>query len=398
MTLNPLDSLGLTQKLRAIADQEIPRFSAAEMGRRRSALEAVMAERGVTHLLVYGNQRAGGAVGWLSGWPITTEAALVMTPGRRDKMFIQFHNHVPQAKLLAADTDVEWGGPNTMARLGEELDARGASTGKLGVMGPLGFSQAKILSSHCQELVDMGRDYVRLRMSKSAEELDWMRIGCAMTDAGMKALGDVLAPGKTESELADAIERAYIGAGGITGIHFIGATQMSNPSVFVPRQFHSQRRVQVGDAVTSEITANFWDYGGQILRSFSVGTSPTQLYRDLHAAGTEAFNRITKILRPGTKMEEIVAAAGVIEEAGFTICDDLVHGFGGGYLPPVLGSKSRPAGPLPDVTLRENMTLVVQPNVITREQTAGIQMGECFLITPQGCESLHKLPRDFRQV
>ncbi len=398
MTSNPLDSLGLPPHLRTIAEQEVPRFSAAEMKRRRSALEGVMSERGVAHLLVYGAQRAGGAVGWLSGWPITTEAALVLTPGRRDKMFIQFHNHVPQAKLLAADTDVEWGGPTTMARLAEELDARGGATGKLGIMGPLGFSQAKTLAGHCQELVDLGRDYVRLRMTKSAEELDWMRIGCAMTDAGMKALGDALAPGKTEGELAEAIERAYIGAGGITGIHFIGATQMSNPSVFVPRQFHSRRRIQTGDAVTSEITANFWDYGGQVLRSFAVGTPPTQLYRDLYAAGTEAFTRITKILRPGTKMQEIVDAAGVIEEAGFTICDDLVHGFGGGYLPPVLGSKSRPAGPLPDVTLRENMTLVVQPNVITREQTAGIQMGECFLITRDGCESLHKLPRDFRQV
>ena len=28
---------------------------------------------------------------------------------------------------------------------------------------------------------------------------------------------------------------------------------------------------------------------------------------------------------------------GVIEEAGFTIIDDLLHGYGGGYLPPVLG-------------------------------------------------------------
>ena len=35
----------------------------------------------------------------------------------------------------------------------------------------------------------------------------------------------------------------------------------------------------------------------------------------------------------------------VIEDAGFTIYDDLMHGFGGGYFPPVLGSRSRPAAP-----------------------------------------------------
>src|SRR5256885_6357252 len=40
-----------------------------------------------------------------------------------------------------------------------------------------------------------------------------------------------------------------------------------------------------------------------------------------------------------------IYAARVIEDAGFTVYDDLMHGFGGGYFPPVLGSKSRPAGP-----------------------------------------------------
>jgi Xaa-Pro dipeptidase len=40
----------------------------------------------------------------------------------------------------------------------------------------------------------------------------------------------------------------------------------------------------------------------------------------------------------------------VIEDAGFTTRDDLVHGFVGGYLPPVLGSRSRTLGDVPDFT------------------------------------------------
>ena len=51
-----------------------PRFSDAEMTRRRAALEAVMAEHDVAHLLVYGANRSGSAVGWLTRWPVTREA------------------------------------------------------------------------------------------------------------------------------------------------------------------------------------------------------------------------------------------------------------------------------------------------------------------------------------
>jgi Xaa-Pro dipeptidase len=88
----------------------------------------------------------------------------------------------------------------------------------------------------------------------------------------------------------------------------------------------------------------------------------------------------------------------VIEQAGFTTCDDLVHGYGGGYFPPVLGSRSRPAPLTPDMTLETGMTVVVQPNVITQDQRAGVQVGELVHITEQGCECLHKAPRELFRV
>ena len=45
-----------------------PRFSDAEIKRRREALDAAMAARDVTHVLVYGAERSGSAVGWLTRW------------------------------------------------------------------------------------------------------------------------------------------------------------------------------------------------------------------------------------------------------------------------------------------------------------------------------------------
>jgi len=88
----------------------------------------------------------------------------------------------------------------------------------------------------------------------------------------------------------------------------------------------------------------------------------------------------------------------VIEEAGFTIIDDLLHGYGGGYLPPILGCKSRPAGPVPLEPFRSGQTVVIQPNVISRDGKAGVQTGEMVLITDTGIERLHSLPRGLQII
>ena len=127
-----------------------------------------------------------------------------------------------------------------------------------------------------------------------------------------------------------------------------------------------------------------------------MGADATPVYRDLYETAEAAFDAVTAVARHGTTMQEIVDATGVIEKNGFTICDDLMHGFGGGYFQPIIGTKSRPAGPkLPDMTLEENMTVVVQPNVVTRDHKAGVQVGELIRVTKTGFEKLHSAPRGF---
>ncbi|HET7157568.1 MAG TPA: M24 family metallopeptidase, partial [Burkholderiales bacterium] len=179
---------------------------------------------------------------------------------------------------------------------------------------------------------------------------------------------------------------------------YFGVTSMESPDCCVPRQFPQNRAVQVGDVVFCEISGAFGDYPGQVLRTFAVGDEPTPLYQDLYATAEAAFDAIAAVLKPGATPQQIIDASGVIEQAGFTTCDDILHGYGGGYFPPVLGSRSRPAGPIPDMTLKPGMTVVVQPNVVTRDGLAGVQVGELLHITEHGFERLHKSPREFFRV
>jgi Xaa-Pro aminopeptidase len=385
-------TISLPPRLRAIVEQEYPRFSDAEYARRHRALAALMEARRLDHLLVVTDHRSGNAPQWVTGWPGTVEAYVVFRPGEQMTMHVEWYNHFPLAKKLARGCDVRWGEHRGIEKTIEELKRRGAK--RVGLIGPLIARKHALLGKEF-ELANLDSEYVRLRLIKSEEEIDWLRIGAALSDAGFDELLKNTRPGMTERELGNLVERAYVGEGGTTFIHYIGVTSMKEPRILVPPQFHSSRKVAAGDVVFCELSASWWDYSGQVLRSFTVGAPPTPLYEKLHQTAEAAFDAVTSVVRHGTTMPEIIDAAGVIEDNGFTIYDDLMHGFGGGYFPPVLGSRSRPAGPLPEMTLEENMTVVVQPNVISPKDGAGVQVGELIRVTRSGFEKLHGAPRGF---
>jgi len=388
----------LPPRLESILQADYPRYSAEEMARRRAAMAAALAEAGCDHLVFYGANRAGSAVQWLTQWPTTVEAIGVLTPGERDALFVQWINHAPLATRLASEAEVAWGGESSIRAAIAVLEKRGAREDRVGIIGALPFEPHAALAARFGRIANLNRAYVRLRRVKSAEEIDWLRIGAWLSDLGMAGLRDGLAIGLNERELGGLIERAYVRHGGTNVIHFIGVTSMHDPQLGVPAQFPSTRRVAKGDIVFAEISAAFWDHSGQVLRSFAVGEEPPPLYRALHAAAGAAFDAIAAVLKAGTTPAQVIEASGVIEEAGFTIIDDLLHGYGGGYFPPILGSKSRPAGPVPQEPFEAGMTVVIQPNVVTCDHKAGVQTGELVLITATGIERLHSFPPGFGRV
>jgi Xaa-Pro aminopeptidase len=387
----------LDSRLAAIAgEQPFPRFTPEEMERRRRALIGAMQKMQVDHLLVCGEQRSGSGVQWITGWPTTTEALVIVSPHEKSLMFMEWYNHWPLAQRIAQATDVKWGEHAGVDKVIAELQRRGAR--RVGFMGPLAYRKCKKLEGAFEDLVEMNSEYVALRLVKSAEELDWLRIGAAFSDAAIDALRRELKPRLTERDLWDITEHAYVPHGGVTQIHYFGVTSMQNPDCCVPRQFPENRMIQAGDVVFCEISGGFWDYPGQVLRTFTVAADPTPLYKDLYATAEAAYDAIASVLRAGTTPQQIIDVSGVIEKAGYTTCDDIMHGYGGGYFPPVIGSRSRPAGRVPDLTLQAGMTVVIQPNVITKDQRAGVQVGELVHVTDHGFERLHKAPRALYRV
>ena len=176
----------------------------------RAAVEAALAAADCDHLVFYGANRAGSAVQWFTQWPVTVEAIGVLTPRERDALFVQWINHAPLAKRLAAEAEVAWGGESSIGAVIAALEKRGARENRVGVIGAMNFAQHAALAARFGKIADLNRAYTRLRRVKSQEEIDWLRIGAWLSDRGMAGLRDGIAVGVNERALGDLIERAYM--------------------------------------------------------------------------------------------------------------------------------------------------------------------------------------------
>ncbi len=376
-----------------------PRFSDAEFARRYTAVRAAMAEADLAALILYGTPGLDSEVQYLSNFPVSREAMLVFPYEGEPTLFVQYFNHVPNARKVASLSDVRWGGPETPAAVAENVRERGLDGKRLGVAGMIPMQRFESLRKElpAATLVDFTSQFLQLRLVKSEEELAFMRRGAELSDLAIEALEQQVRPGITEHELAAIVEGAYLGLGGKTHIHYMATTPMSNPSVYVPAQHLSNRVIQKGDVLITEISATYHGYPGQIHRPFAIGTPPTAEYLRLYDVAVEAFSRLAAILRDGTTSEELVNAGEYIHEQGFTICDSLAHGFGPGAIYPSLQTRRTSQRPPQHFVFRENMTVVIQPNVITEDERMGVQVGELLRVTRTGTERLHSYPMRFIQ-
>ncbi|MEO6889044.1 MAG: Xaa-Pro peptidase family protein [Ktedonobacteraceae bacterium] len=380
-----------------------PHFSEAEFARRYVAVREAMAEADLPLLLVYGTPPfMNSEVQYLSNYPTTWEAFLTfpLTAETEPSMFVQMYNHIPTARTIARIADVGWGGPNTAEAAVENVKARGFAEGRIGLVGLIPMRHYETLTQGLPKatFVDFTWQMMQIRLVKSDEELEALRKGAEFGDRAIEALEHQARPGITEHELAAIVQGAYLGLGGRNTIHYMATTPMSNPSVCVPAQYQSTRVLEKGDVLLTELSAHYIEgYPGQILRPFTIGTPPTAEYQRMYDVAVEAFTRLASVIRAGSSSEEVLDTAEYIHSSGYTIYDDLVHSLGGGYLPPILRTRRTSARLAPPFTFKKNMTIVIQPNIITEDERMGVQVGELLRVTDSGVESLHRYPLRFIQ-
>jgi Xaa-Pro dipeptidase len=371
------------------------RFSNTEYTRRYTAIRESMDKENLDAILISG-ARGASEVHYLSNYLAQSPCWLLFLRQGDPTVFIHFFNHLPCAKAQSIIEDVRWYGPAPMPTIVAEIRERALGKGKIGLVSMRAMAYGHVMELQRQfpqaELVEFGPQFTRIRRVRSDEEVAYLRKSGYLTDLACEALEKELRPGLTEQDVLSIVYGAYIKHGGDPGIHFIATTNMDTPDRFVPWQKQISRVLEKGSVVITELTVSYWGYSTQIHRPFAIGKEPSTTYRKLFDAAYQCYENIRKICKPGTTSEEIVAASSIIEDSGFTSYDSVFHGEAGKS--PELGTKSA-AHPLEPWKLQENMVHVIQPNPITKDFKAGLQLGAAVVVKPGGGEPLHNYPFKF---
>jgi Xaa-Pro dipeptidase len=386
---------------RAMPASLYPRFSEAEFARRHAAARALMDAEEVEALIVFGNSGLArhnhAEIHYLSGFLGNRNNYLVLTRAGEPLLFVQSHNHIPNARE-ASSVRVERGGQSSAVTVAHHLIKAGVKNCAVGYVGEVPVQSYLAWQRElagCQ-FKDLTEAFQRLRLVKSAEEIEWLRTGATLTDAALHSLIDNARPGMREYQLGALIEQSGLAAGGLPHLYYLSSGPQEGAGVCVPRQNLSNRVLERGDVINTEISISYWGYSGQAHRPIFLQAPPSGLYRSLWETALEAYERCLKCLKPGATSEDVLDAAEVIAERGYTINDGFLHGFGIGLLPPSIGTRQAKRGiPKPPFRFEENMCVVVQPNVVTHDERAGVQLGNLVRVTRDGAECLHKLPLQY---
>ncbi len=393
-------------------------FSDGEYESRMEATRQMMREQNLEALLIYGNSKTQcNNIQYLSNYIGQFHNYLLVfaDPTEGATLFVGLTNHVQYGQEVSVIDDVRWGEFPPMDTITDRIRGTDAANGTIGLVGP--SSRFDILIPHGHyttleaelnaTLIDVTGAYGSLQLQKSEEELEQIRHAATLTDRAMEALADGIKPGMYEHELRHIAHSAYLPDGGSPGVSFVSTASMENPepgACYPWKDEPAPVKIRSGDVVTTEISASYWGYNGQIHRPIAVGESPNTMYREIFDTVSETHDNLLEVLHPGNTAQDIVEATSPITEAGLKSPDVILHGYGMSLHPPWIGTVDSNYWPnltdpytVPndEFTFQEDQVVVIQPNAVTPDGRYGLQFGSTVHITSSGPELLTEYPLEF---
>jgi Xaa-Pro aminopeptidase len=395
--VNPVSTLPLPPWPAA---EPFPRYSDGEYAARWRDFRSLLRKAGAAYGIVAGHGAGRAEIQFLCNAPVRWESLLIFPADEQEpRLLMQLDNHAAGMAPWSM-VPIEVTGPSLATRAAELATDGTDAAAPVALLGPISERLAQPLRAALAEVavVSIAPAFLASRLTKSAEELTWTRYGAALCDLAVGFFLEEARAGLREDELGAIMTSAVAAAGGQLGICFLAAASMRDGGSAAPHQTWSRRVTESGDLAMFELSAGFGGATGQVLRTVSLGEEPTPLVRQLHDVADRAFADLFAAIEPGLPVAELERIGGGIEEAGFTIIDDLVHGYGGGYLPPhVRTPRTRREDPR-EATLAIGQLLVIQPNVATSDHQHGVQTGELIEVTEDGAVSMHAAPRGWQRI
>lgn len=403
------------QKIREANRAYFPRFSDKEYKERHRKIRLEMEERKLDCLLIYGhsalNSRAQANVRWVSNFWDFFQSYIVFPLVGELTLFVSAP-HFLLAMTMSIIEDVRHGGGDIAATVADRIKDLHLEKKNIGICGgdirlcnSIPYDHYTTLQKNLPDAKFHGAtDLIQdLRHIPSEEEMKWFEKGVDLTNYAMQCLIDAIRPGVDGHELYGAVHR-HCDKGGLPLFALLGSTSMSNPALPYPWFYPSTRRLEKGDVVIAELSADYWGYAGQMCRTIALG-EPTKEYKNLYSVALEVYTGIREVLKPGNGPEEVLKITAKIPKAGYTIYSPAIHGWGMTVSPPRyigipeiqtfgIGMKSMEQ----EYKFQNNELLMIEPNPCSQDICQGVFIGDVHRVTPEGGIPLHKFPIDFKVV
>lgn len=231
----------------------------------------------------------------------------------------------------------------------------------------------------------------RLRMVKDASEIDALRKAGAAIDRVHALVPELLAPGRTEAQVAADIAEAIV-AEGHSEVAFIIVG--SGPHGADPHHECSDRELRAGDIVVVDIGGSYEPgYNSDSTRTYSIGDPDPDVAQRISIL-EQAQQAAVHAARPGATAESVDAAARrVLTEAGMG--EAFVHRTGHGIGLSVHEEPYIVEGN--GLVLEPGMAFSIEPGVYFPGQW-GARIEDIVVVTESGCESVNSRPHGLTVV
>ena len=247
------------------------------------------------------------------------------------------------------------------------------------------FEYLALQQGGAQTLMDMGKELLHLRASKTEDEIDAMREAIKLSQDALDDLLKWVTPGKTEREIADKLNQ-LVKEHGSEGFAFEALIQTGVNSG-VPHGAVSDRVLQENEFLLIDYGGKKRDYPADITRTFCIGQPTDEMQRiyDIVLAANQAGIAAVKPGIPASAVDK--ATRDVIEAAGYG--EYFIHRTGHGLglevheLPQISSSN--------DALLEEGMVFTIEPGIYL-PQLGGVRIEDNVVVRANGAEVLTSYP------
>lgn len=369
-----------------------PAFERAEYERRLERVREGMAERSLDGLVLVGPHHINYLSGMDSENLFDFQALIVPLGGDPTLVIFDFEQGRAEASSWLTAPTVYGTFDDPVATTLAAIDAAGLAGGRLGLEQRATVVSAALLErlrsglavAHVEDAFGVVE---QVRLTKSAPEIAYMRRAAELTDAAVLAAYDEMRPGVPDHDVAATIMATLYGGGSDTVCW--GPIVASGPLAGAAHSTFGGRRLEAGDTVFLELTAEVRRYTAPLMRTAILG-EPDDDQQRVAAAGAEAVRTILREARPGRPASEVARAAReVVEPILDTVVFHHFYGYPVGIgFPPSwiegLGAYIREDEQRP---LEAGMVFHL-PMSFRRYGEWGINQSHTMLVTDDGAEAL----------